>query len=185
MFFYYHFHCFIVYSYYSYFRYFIFIFIFILLFVNIYFSFIISHIILYFFLFYSFTYSQVEFIYSILSNLTQQCPNGQLLDKCLSHFLKIIQGNEKYYHEKLSFESIKENKKDVNSVNDNFENDKNEDRVLKEHEHSQRKIAALDVISDLFLSEIENEFNKETTSSTHVHTSSCNHDHHNDVSVKR
>lgn len=139
------------------------------------------------------THSQVEFIYSILSNLTKQCPNGQVLDTCLSHFLQIIQRNYKCHHEKLTSENIEEekseNKKDVNlnidndHSNDHVENDKNNDRIL--NEQSQRKIAALDAISDLFLSEIENENNEDTTSSTHVHTSSCNHDHHNDASVKR
>jgi hypothetical protein len=133
-----------------------------------------------------------------LSNLTQQCPNGRLLDICLSHFLKIIQGNEneKQNKEKLNLECIKENKiekekdanndsNDNNCNNDNVENDKNDDYILKVH--TQRKIAALDAISDLFLSEIEdgNSEDNTSTSSTHVHTSSCNHDHHSDASIKR
>jgi hypothetical protein len=58
---------------------------------------------------------------------------------------------------------------------------------LKEHTH--RKIAALDAISDLYLSEIEDGNTEDTastsSSSTHVHTSSCNHDHHPDASIKR
>ena len=161
---------------------------------------LISHITSHLFFYSLCTHSQVEFIYSILSNLTQQCPNGRLLDICLSHFLKIVQGkeNEGHKNEKLSLESIKgkkiEKKEDNNNdsyANDcsseNVENDKNDDNISKEHK--QRKIAALDAISNLFLSEIEDGNNEKTTSTstsnTHVHTSSCNHDHHNDTSVKR
>ena len=128
----------------------------------------------------------MEFIYSILSNLIQQCPKGRLLDICLSHFLKVIQGPE---NENKTDKDKNENENDNKNIhyvnNDNYKKD--EKYINNKMESTQRKIAALDAISDLFLSENENDCAEDTlltstsTSSTHVHTASCNHGHHNDA----
>ena len=102
--------------------------------------------------------------------MIQQCPKGPLLDICLSHFLKVIQGQE-------------------NHNVDNDSDDKDDKDINNKMENTQRKIAALDAISDLFLSESENENTEDilptSTSSAHVHTASCNHGHHNDTPAVR
>ena len=120
--------------------------------------------------------------------MIQQCPKGRLLDICLSHFSKVIQGNES-----LILDCITDNtteKKELcinNEKNSNDENRKKYENNLKEH--IRRKIAALDAISDIFLSEIEHgtneDFHTSSISSTHVHTASCNHGHHDDTTVVR
>ena len=138
--------------------------------------------------------------------MIQQCPKGRLLDICLSHFLKVIQGQKnkkeknENENENLISDNFKENKieeiendddtvnKNNHVVNTNY-NEKDEKDVYDKMENTHRKISALDAISDLFLSENENESIEDilstSTSSTHVHTASCNHGNHNDTPAVR
>ena len=144
--------------------------------------------------------------FATLSSLLKQSPRGRLLSHCLPFLVSATNINNK--SENGNDNKTEKNEKSVTNCdlsistdilnNGNSSNSKNNVKIhFLSAEQKQRRMSAIDAISDLFLAEneiltVDNDGkikiiggskNEDTSTShdssahAHVHTSSCTHDH--------
>ena len=117
-----------------------------------------------------------------MSSLLNESPKGELLALCLPYFLRACTHKNQNNIEKFKLKLDEKNQKNKNEKA--IAESTKEIGFIDEDERTDRILAVLEALSELFIEEIKREDgnDEESSSSAHVHSASCTHDH--DIPVR-